>query len=128
MISLTAGSHPHAGTAVEFKDLQERRNKSQSVQMKDAGFFSEESTRSWGLFLLTWNLLSTGYLLVLCRVQQPSLAAGKLPLPEEDIQLLGRCVCPKARLRDVILVSDTKTNHKISRENSFFWFCFLFKL
>lgn len=68
---MTAGSHPYAGTAVEFKDLQERRNKSQSVQMKDAGLFSEEHTRSWGLLLLTWDLLSTGYLLVLCRAQQP---------------------------------------------------------
>lgn len=71
MIRLTAGSRPHAGAAVEFKDLQGRRNKSQSDQMKDAGLFSEEHTRSRRLFLLMWDLLSTGHLSVLCRVQQP---------------------------------------------------------
>lgn len=70
MIRWTAGSQPHAGSAVEFKDLQEGRNKSQSAQMKDAGLFSEECTKSWGLFLLTWDLLTTGYLLVLHGVQQ----------------------------------------------------------
>lgn len=95
MIRLTARSHPHAGTAVELKDLQKRRNKSQNVQMKDAGLFSEKRTRSWGLFLLTWDLLSTGYLLVLSRVHQPWPAAGKLPL-------LGRCVWLKASLRACI--------------------------
>lgn len=50
MIRFTAGSRADAGAAVEFKDLQERRKKSQSVQMKDAELFSEECTRSWGCF------------------------------------------------------------------------------
>lgn len=81
---MTAGSHPHAGTAVEFKDLQEGRNKSQSAQMKDVGLFSEECREIMGIvshnvgFNLNWipfGTMQSATTLTSCR--EAALAWGR---------------------------------------------------
>lgn len=69
------------------QDLQGRRYENWNAQMKSAGLFSEECTRSLPFILLLWALFSTG---------QPSgtrLSAATLTSSRKVLDNLGSCLC-----------------------------------